>query len=43
MEQLHGAGEALVTLRVVILQADLQLHGLQELAWLLLVASTRSL
>lgn len=36
--ELDGAGETLVTLRVVVLEADLELDGLEEVALLLLVA-----
>lgn len=35
--ELDGAGETLVTLRVVVLEADLELDGLEEVALLLLV------
>lgn len=36
--ELDGAGETLVTLRVVVLEADLELDGLEEVALLLLIA-----
>jgi hypothetical protein len=35
--KLDGAGETLVTLGVVVLEADLELDGLEEVALLLLV------
>ena len=33
---LDGAGETLVLLGVVVLEADLHVHSLQELPWLIL-------
>ena len=34
--QLHGAGETLVTLRVIVLQTNLELNGLRKVSLLLL-------
>lgn len=36
VRELHGATETLVLLGIVVLQTDLKLHGLRELAILLL-------
>ena len=41
--QTDGAGETLVTLRVIVLQADLKLNGLEEVALLLLVGVLQEL
>ena len=41
--QLDGAGETLVTLGVVVLEADLELDGLEEVALLLLVGVLQEL
>jgi hypothetical protein len=41
--QADGAGETLVTLRVIVLQADLKLNGLEEVALLLLVGVLQEL
>lgn len=34
--QLHGPGETLVTLGIVVLEADLELDGFEEVAFLLI-------
>jgi hypothetical protein len=41
--QADGARETLVTLRVIVLQADLKLNGLEEVALLLLVGVLQEL
>lgn len=41
--ELHGSGETLITLRVVVLEADLELDGLEEVAFLLIVGVVQQL
>lgn len=43
LRELHGSGETLITLGIVVLEADLELDGLEEVALFLIVGVVQQL